>query len=41
MNEPLANKARNRNPVKPRTLFAKTAASKPEEENTENKSESA
>ncbi|TIA33716.1 hypothetical protein D6C78_07354 [Aureobasidium pullulans] len=29
------------NPVKPRTLFAKTAASKPEEENSENKSESA
>ncbi|KAI4758643.1 hypothetical protein E4T52_09190 [Aureobasidium sp. EXF-3400] len=29
------------NPVKPRTLFAKTAASKPEEETTETKTEDA
>ncbi|KEQ72775.1 hypothetical protein M436DRAFT_72967 [Aureobasidium namibiae CBS 147.97] len=29
------------NPVKPRTLFAKTAASKPEEEATETKTEEA
>jgi hypothetical protein len=31
----------NRNPVKPRTLFAKTAASKPEEETAETKTEDA
>jgi hypothetical protein len=31
----------HRNPVKPRTLFAKTAASKPEEETAETKTEDA
>lgn len=37
----MLTKFQHRNPVKPRTLFAKTAASKPEEETAETKTENA